>query len=62
MFVMHDHVNKYQYCVNTFNKDGEPVQLSGYSYGESEEDAIRELIRAGVVDSRSYEFLELSVV
>lgn len=62
MFIMHDHINEYRYCVNTFDKDSNPVQLSGHVYGESEEDAIRELIKKGVVDSRSYEFLELRVV
>lgn len=62
MFVMHDHINKYKYCVNTFNKDGCSVQYSGYVYGESEEDAIQGLIREGVVYERGYEFLELRVV
>lgn len=60
--VMHDHINMYHYCVNTFDKRNRPVQLSGYVYGESEENAIQELIRVGVVNSRGYEFLELQIV
>lgn len=62
MFIMHDHTDKYRYCANTFDKDGNPVQRSGYVYGESEEDAIRQLIKKGIVDRRGYEFLELQVV
>lgn len=62
MFIMHDHINKYKYCVNTFNKDGYPAQYSGYVYGESEEDAIQELVKEGVVCERGYEFLELRIV
>lgn len=54
-------VMKYYYCVNTF-KDGEPVQLDGYTDAESEEDAIQKLIGNGTVDSHGYEFLELEVV
>lgn len=62
MFVMHDHINKYYYVVNTFDKNFIPIQTSGYVYGESEEDAIQELIKSGVVYSKGYEFLELSIV
>ena len=60
--VMHDHINIYSYCVNTFDKRTRPVQLSGYVYGESEKDAIQELIRVGVVNSRGCKFLELQMI
>ena len=62
MFIMHDHVNQYKYCVNTFDKNGNPVQLSGYVLGESEEDAIQRLIENGTIYSYAYEFLELKIV
>lgn len=54
-------LNKYYYCVNTFNND-EPVQLEGYVEAASEEAAIRELVTTGVVDSQGYEFLELKAM
>lgn len=53
-------MNKYYYCVNTFQND-EPVQIDGYVFAESEEEAVRKLIDDDVVDSHRYEFLELNV-
>lgn len=50
---------KWHYCVNTVSKNDKPVQREGDIYAESEEDAIKTLISAGIVNSRSYEFLEL---
>ena len=52
-------MNKYHYCVNTFNKTDQPVQLEGHIEAESEEGAIQSLIDNGVICPRSYEFLEL---
>ena len=50
---------KYYYCVNTVDKGDNPVQLDGYIEAESEERAIKNLIDAGIICPRSYEFLEL---
>lgn len=50
---------KWHYCVNTVGKNDSPVQREGNIYATSEEDAIQKLIGAGIVCSRSYEFLEL---
>ena len=62
MLVMHDHINKYHYVVNTFDENGSPIQMSGYVLGESKDDAIQELINMGVINSHEYAFLELSIV
>ena len=62
MFVMHDHINKYHYVVNTFDENGYSIQTSGDVFGESEEDAIQELINIGAINELGYEFLELSIV
>lgn len=62
VFVLHDHVNEYSYCVNTFDKEYYPVQISGHIYAESEEDAIQRLIKDGIVYGGAYEFLELRIV
>lgn len=51
--------SKYYYCVNTVNKNDNPVQLEGYVEAENEEEAIQNLIDKGVICPRSYEFLEL---
>lgn len=52
-------MNKYEYCVNTFDKDGSPVQLLGDIEAENANEAIQKLIDNGIIDSRGYEFLEL---
>ena len=54
-------MDKYYYCVNTFRND-EPVQLEGFVFADSERDAVHELIDEEIIDSRSYEFLELYTV
>ena len=51
-------MNKYYYCVNTFNNDN-PVQLDGYVKAESEEDAIQKLVDDGIIWPYGYEFLDL---
>ena len=58
MLILHDHMNEYYYCVNTF-KNGEPVQIDGCVYAENANDAIQKLIDNGTIDSGGYEFLEL---
>lgn len=55
-------MNKYSYCVNTFNKDDVPVQLSGIIEANNANDAIQKLIDYNIISSRSYEFLELHKV
>lgn len=53
-------MNKYCYCVNTFEgEELKAVQICGDICAETEEDAIRKLIENGTVDSGGYEFLEL---
>lgn len=52
-------MNKYSYCVNTFNKDDVPVQLDGIIEAENANDAIQKLIDNNIISSNSYEFLEL---
>lgn len=49
----------YYYYVNTF-KDNEPVQIEGHIEVSCKEAAIQKLIDKGIVDSRGYEFLELT--
>lgn len=49
----------YYYCVNTFDKNDNPVQLEGDIAAHSEEDAIKRLIDNGIICPRSYEFLKL---
>lgn len=49
----------YHYCVNTFDKNDNPVQLEGGIAAYSEDDAIKRLADNGVICPRSYEFLEL---
>lgn len=49
----------YHYCVNTFDKNDNPVQLEGGIAAHSEEDAIKRLIDNGIICPSSYEFLEL---
>jgi hypothetical protein len=51
-------MNRYYYCVNTFKSDT-PVQLEGFVKADSEEAVIGKLIQEGVIDPRSYEFLDL---
>lgn len=51
-------MNKYYYCVNTF-KNGEPVQIDGFIFADSANDAIQNLVDDEVIDSNGYEFLEL---
>ena len=51
-------MSKYYYCVNTFKSDT-PVQIEGFVKADSEEAAISKLIQEGVIDLRSYEFLDL---
>lgn len=53
-------MNKYYYCVNTFQND-KPVQIDGYVFAESEEGAIQALIDEEVINPSSYEFLELEI-
>lgn len=55
-------MDKYNYCVNTFDKDGNPVQLSGNIESENANEAIQKLISDGVIDNCGYEFLELNRV
>lgn len=52
-------MNKYYYCVNTFDKDMNSIQLMDCIEAESKEDAIQKLIDNDTIDSRAYEFLEL---
>ena len=54
-------MREYFYCVNTFNANDNPVQRDGFIDAMSEEDAIKKLIKNGVVCATSYEFLELYV-
>lgn len=54
-------MNKYYYFANTW-RDDKPIQVEGYIKAENEEVAIHKLIDDGIVDSRSYEFLDLYVV
>ena len=51
-------MDKYYYCANTFQSN-EPIQVEGYVDAENEQDVIQFLIRNGVLDPRSFEFLEL---
>ena len=50
----------YDYTVNTFSGDI-PVQRGGTVLARSEENAIDRLIECGIVNERSYEFLELEI-
>ena len=53
-------MKRYCYCVNTFEgEELKAVQICGDICAESEEDAVRKLIKDGTVDSHGYEFLEL---
>lgn len=54
-------MNKYYYCVNTFDGD-EPVQLQGDIEADTEDDAIQKLIDDNTINAKGYEFLELYVV
>lgn len=53
-------LKKWHYCVNTVSKNDNPIQLEGEVEADSEGCAIKKLIDTGVVNPRSYEFLELS--
>jgi hypothetical protein len=55
-------MNKYSYCVNTFNKDDVSVQLSGIIEANNANEAIQNLIDKNIINSHSYEFLELHKV
>ena len=55
-------MNKYNYCVNAFDKDGNAVQLSGDVEAENVNEAIQKLINDGVISSNGYEFLELKKI
>lgn len=55
-------MNKYSYCVNTFDKDGNVVQLSGKVESKNANEAIQKLIDDNIISSRGYEFLELEKI
>ena len=56
-------MNRYYYCVNTFDREGHvPLQHEGYIEAESEKDTIQKLIERGVIYSSGYEFLDLYAV
>lgn len=53
-------MDKFYYCVNTF-RNGEPVQLEGFVFADSERNVVQELIDEEIIDPYGYEFLELEV-
>lgn len=59
-------MGKWAYVANTFQtteKGGlNPIQVSGFVFAESDEDAVQKLKDDGIIYPTGYEFLELKLV